>query len=265
MYVGFDSKWPRRQQSHKNESSNPRSHTYYTPFHSAIRKYGWSAFSWEVIYQSLDKDHTLNTMEQFFIEQFRTHVSFDDCIGYNLTLGGEGQMGRRLSEETKAKKSKALFNRPSQGSRIISTPHGTFTGLRIAARAIGIHARTLQARLERSTFPDWFYVDGKTKKTGTSRDGKTKEISTPYGVFDSIQTCANKTGIPKSTIQTRLESPHQRDWKYTGISVKHNSITIQTPHGIFDSVAAASIKLNIPKSTIFAKLRSKKQPDWYRL
>jgi group I intron endonuclease len=38
----------------------------------AIRKYGLNNFEWEVLYQSINRDHTLNVMEPYFIEEYRT-------------------------------------------------------------------------------------------------------------------------------------------------------------------------------------------------
>jgi group I intron endonuclease len=93
VYIGFDSKWPNRQKVHKSASKNGNS-----KFYNAIRKYGWDSFDWEIIYQSKDRDHTLNVMESYFIEQYN---SFN--TGYNLTLGGDGTFGHHVSEESKLK------------------------------------------------------------------------------------------------------------------------------------------------------------------
>ena len=46
-------------------------------------------------------------MEGYFINQYRAYVGFNDCNGYNLTLGGDGVLGRIESETTKKKKSES--------------------------------------------------------------------------------------------------------------------------------------------------------------
>ena len=102
IYIGFDSNWPQRQNSHKYHS-NKRNQKFYC----AIRKYGWHNFIWEVIYQSKEGNHCLNVMEPYFIKEYN---SFN--FGYNLTLGGEGTLGRPSQEITKNKISKALKNKP---------------------------------------------------------------------------------------------------------------------------------------------------------
>lgn len=61
-----------------------------------MRKHGFHNFLWEIIYQSLDKQHTLNEMEQYFINQYDTiHPN-----GYNMKIGGSGG---NLSDESKKK------------------------------------------------------------------------------------------------------------------------------------------------------------------
>ena len=46
-------------------------------------------------------------MEREFITEYRSYVGFNDCNGYNLTLGGDGCLGRIESAVTKNKKSLA--------------------------------------------------------------------------------------------------------------------------------------------------------------
>ena len=48
VYIGFDSKWPRRAQDHKSSSFNEKHKDHHSYFHRAIRKYGWNNFIWEV-------------------------------------------------------------------------------------------------------------------------------------------------------------------------------------------------------------------------
>jgi group I intron endonuclease len=97
-YIGFASRWPARQQEHYWESFRENHACYHSHFHRAIRKHGWESFEWELLYQSKDGTHTLKEMENFFILEHNTYEK-----GYNQTLGGDGSLGRKHSEETKAK------------------------------------------------------------------------------------------------------------------------------------------------------------------
>lgn len=262
-YVGFDSAWPKRKQSHKDEAHNPSSHTYSTKFHRAIRKYGWDNFTWEPIYQSLDGHHTLNTMERYFIEQYNTYTGVQNNWGYNLTLGGDGQLGRVMSEETKRKKSQALRGRPTNQSRSVHTPLGTFPGVRMAAEHHGLHHRTVLERIKRASFPDWFFSDSPTKaEINVLRTGTAKQICTPHGTYDSIRECSEQLGIPVTTVQYRVTSVDQPDWYFTGRETKRGTRRIITPLGTFESVADAAKVHGISASTVRAKLSSTHNTDW---
>lgn len=108
VYIGFDSKWPNRQNEHKY-NLNLRNQKLYC----AIRKYGWNNFTWEVIYQSKDGTHCLQVMESYFINEYDSFRN-----GYNLTLGGEGSLGRLTNNITKNKISQALKNKPKSKKHI---------------------------------------------------------------------------------------------------------------------------------------------------
>lgn len=101
IYIGFDTKWPRRQYDHLTNAFNKNHNAYNTIFHNAIRKHGISNFEWDAIYQSDDIPHTLNHMEKYFIEQYNSF--FENKKGYNMSYGGQGSVGRILSETTKNK------------------------------------------------------------------------------------------------------------------------------------------------------------------
>ena len=65
------------------------------PLYSAMNKYGTEHFHFEII------EETTNTVEreQYWINKLRTYVGFDDCNGYNATLGGDGKCYLNLDED----------------------------------------------------------------------------------------------------------------------------------------------------------------------
>jgi group I intron endonuclease len=111
VYIGFASNLTKRKYRHKHYSLVKKVTNH---FYTAIRKYGWNNFDWEIIYQTKDKQYCLNVMEKFFIEEYRSYIGFDDCFGYNMTLGGDGALGnhkpktpehkKRISQSHKGKK-----------------------------------------------------------------------------------------------------------------------------------------------------------------
>ena len=92
VYIGFTNDFPQRIREHKYASTR-RSNKFYT----AIKKYGWDNFSWEIIYQSLDKEHCSCVMEPQFIMEFNSFGRKSD--GYNLTIGGEAGAGEYNSKD----------------------------------------------------------------------------------------------------------------------------------------------------------------------
>ena len=100
MYVG--------QTIHGNNPnkrwSNGRGYQKNLYFGNAVQKYGWDNFDHDVIASNLTKEEACN-FEKILIKELNT---YDKNFGYNLTLGGEGLSGYRLSEETRKKTSEAM-------------------------------------------------------------------------------------------------------------------------------------------------------------
>lgn len=96
-YIGFDSNYPERVSEHLKGAFNKNNTAYSTIFYKSIRKHGKENFDWEIQYQSREKHYTLNVMENHFINEYRSYIKFNDCNGYNMTLGGEGTFGKILS------------------------------------------------------------------------------------------------------------------------------------------------------------------------
>lgn len=89
----------KRKQRHENSKGN-----YY--FISAIRKYGKNNFEWGIL-EHCDSKEELDEMEFHYIKQYNSFGK----EGYNLTYGGEGSQGRKLSEKTKRRIAKKALGR----------------------------------------------------------------------------------------------------------------------------------------------------------
>lgn len=76
----------------------------YSLFRRAIKKYGWDAFTHEILESGLTWDEA-NEREIFYIAKYKCNVvRYPELnAGYNLTDGGCGTKGNPLSEEAKAK------------------------------------------------------------------------------------------------------------------------------------------------------------------
>lgn len=85
-YIGWTSRDP-NQRWDEHCKSTVSAMTY------ALRKYGKDAFDHTTIYQSLDKDHSLEMERAFIVEYKSLHE------GYNRTEGGEGICGYKQTPE----------------------------------------------------------------------------------------------------------------------------------------------------------------------
>lgn len=91
-YIGYTSNLERRKKAHKKDAfSKPNSNNL---FHKSIRKYGFDAFEWKVLFQSEDKVYTQKVMEPHFILLHNTFLG----EGYNLTPGGDGNTSPRTEQ-----------------------------------------------------------------------------------------------------------------------------------------------------------------------
>lgn len=87
-----------RRKVHLDNSKSGRDNLY---FYNAIRKYGEDNFVWQVLCKCSTKQELVK-MEMYYIRYYSTVIP----NGYNLTFGGEGNLGWKPSEETRLKWSK---------------------------------------------------------------------------------------------------------------------------------------------------------------
>ena len=65
--------------------------------YKALKKYGIDNFSFTILEECALEE--LDDKEIQYIESFRSYVGFDDCNGYNMTLGGDGNRGVERTSE----------------------------------------------------------------------------------------------------------------------------------------------------------------------
>ena len=78
--------------------ADPRSRSI---FANAVRLHGWENFDHEVLYEGL-MEAEAKRLEHELIVEYRTYIGFEDCWGYNMTLGGDGALLYETEEERKA-------------------------------------------------------------------------------------------------------------------------------------------------------------------
>ena len=93
MYVGQSTNIEKRWDDHKLLLNKNQ--------HSNLRlQYSWNAhgedrFDFSIL-EECDIDE-LNDLEIYWVDKLRTYVGFDDCNGYNETIGGDGN--RKFTKE----------------------------------------------------------------------------------------------------------------------------------------------------------------------
>lgn len=84
IYIGQSTNIEKRWNAHRNRPFNSNASQYNSPLYRAIRKYGLSAFVFEVIEEC--SISLLNEKEQFYIQLYQAN---NPKFGYNLTIGGQ--------------------------------------------------------------------------------------------------------------------------------------------------------------------------------
>lgn len=98
VYIGITS-----TSLEKRAGVNGKNYKKNTLFFRAIQKYGWDAFSHEILYDNLTREEAA----QKEIELIAEYDSTNPSKGYNISVGGEGgNRGVRLSDEARAELSK---------------------------------------------------------------------------------------------------------------------------------------------------------------
>lgn len=102
IYVGSAQVWKRRQRKHK-ERLNKNTH-YNTYLQNAWNKYGADSFAFEIL-EEINTDEELIPAEQKWIDEAK---AYDREHGYNVCPTAGSRLGRRQTDETKEKISKAF-------------------------------------------------------------------------------------------------------------------------------------------------------------
>ena len=106
-------------------------------FRKAINKYGWENFSHEILADNIKTKIEANKLEQKFITKYHTYIKDPNCMGYNMTPGGDGggfaghkhsnksknkarqaNKGKARSEEAKKHYKEAALRRPPMSAEI---------------------------------------------------------------------------------------------------------------------------------------------------
>jgi len=108
-----------RKIDHQRKSELYGSTSY---FHAAIRKYGFSFFSWEIIDRA-ESESELNKKEKLWISELKSNQK---TYGYNLTTGGDSiklneESRKKISESVTGSKNPNFGKKRSEATRLKSS------------------------------------------------------------------------------------------------------------------------------------------------
>lgn len=140
-----------RKRDHISEAMRQNNNNH---FHNAIRKYGKKSFTWEIIHGNIDTIEELNKLEIYYIGYYNTFEK-----GYNMTFGGGGSVGRKVSEETRKKIGDTERGKNNSGATPIIIDDQYFDTRVKAASFVGINPATIRQRiLHKTKWLDYSYV-----------------------------------------------------------------------------------------------------------
>ena len=89
IYIGKTSSTiEKRFKEHCNDSKKERCGK--RPLYDAMNKYGIENFTVEKV-EEVENDEIASEREIYWINKLRTYIGFNDCNGYNATLGGDSK------------------------------------------------------------------------------------------------------------------------------------------------------------------------------
>ena len=168
-------------------------------FHRAIKKYGFENFKYEVLVTvDLDDEQELKQKLDFF-EKFyiKKYHSYED--GYNMTLGGDGCLGRVFSDEAKRKMSEAHKGKPSanKGKHFMSDEAREKISSAKKGKKLGVMSDEHKQKLSDSHKGKVFSDEHKAKISEVNK-GKTMSEETKRKMSESLKLYHQRKKLQKS-------------------------------------------------------------------
>ena len=157
-------------------------------FWNAIHKYGWNNFDHIILEENLTHKET-NEKERYYIAFYKSN---NPNYGYNLTLGGDGFLGQKRSEETKKKISKTV-------SEYFLTHEGYWKGKKIPAEAVAKQKMTKKSNPYHHT-EEWKKNHSNQLKGANNSNAIKVQCITTGMIFNCIKDAAHYYNIDNSRI-----------------------------------------------------------------
>lgn len=244
-YIGQTTNENKRQYEHRYNAFDTNCKNYNNKFYTAIRKYGWDSFQYEVLYTIIKETseeiiETLNEREIYYIGLFDSYKN-----GYNMTIGGRQlrgiyhpSYGTHLSEEHKNKLVQSVSKQVSQYD-INGNYIATYDSATNAQLATGCDASQIIAICKGKAYTSknyqWRYGNSK-ENIGVPNIPKSKGGTGRYGKLNG-----KSKQVFQYTLQGELvniwESALQaeREQKYSSTHIS-KAVKLKKPYGKRDQL-----------------------------
>lgn len=214
VYIGMSLDLNKRKNGHfaglrKDRHENER-------LQNSFNKYGEDAFTFEILIadDNISQDE-LFKLEQMLIQMFETT---NRDIGFNLSLGGRGNLGWKMSEKQKQQRS---ISYTGEGNPFFGKKHSKETLNRIMANRDWSYTQTneYKEKMSKAMKGRKFSEEHSKNKSKAQLGGKNpsaKKVSIEGVIYDCIQDAVNVLGVKHTTIQYRLNaiSETYKKWFY---------------------------------------------------
>jgi hypothetical protein len=262
-------------------------------FAKAIKKHGWDNMQHIVLHEGLDEEEA-KELEQYMIQWYDTA---NKNYGYNLSLGGDGGTGCKMSEEQKQKlrEINTGANNATARAVICITTNKTFGSIAEGARYYNIRYQSVlkcckgqlksAGKLPDGTKLIWNYLDDYNNGVNIKKPEPKIICVTTHKTFDSIADGARYYNIHASHIVNcckgklksagKLPDGTKLVWRYiddnnNNYTHKCKKIICITTNKVFNALKDCAAYSNVALSSISSccngKLKSAgKLPDGTKL
>lgn len=284
-YIGITSKNPK--QRWENGSGYTKLHQ--SAMYYAINKYGWDNIQHNILLKNLSFEEA-KKKEIELIKKYNTFVHNENSNGYNMTLGGEGVLGRVVTEEQKDKMRKAKKGKTGNlcpNSKKVIADGIIYESITDFCNKNNLLRGTVECWLNgKNKMPQqWLAKDlkllEKEDKRILSPQEKPHKMKVKYEnmIFNSQRELANYLNISTSTLCNWLSGKQNIPLEFQNKNIgfvdnslndkikfserKHQKTKVVYDDVVYDSQVELSRKIGIKKATINAWLKNKNKMPLY--
>lgn len=204
-YIGITSKRPNARWESGNGYRDG------SPIRNAINKYGWDNIEHIILFDGLTQEEACKK-EIELIDKYKTNIHrYGNKYGYNLTDGGEGTTGHKVSEERKEIMRQSQLGKTGKdcpNSRPVICDGVEYESLTDFKIKNNFPKGNIAAWLNGSIgMPkEWYDKKLHYKDVGfdvvklTQETNRTRKVVADGLIFDTLQDCANYFGVDASRI-----------------------------------------------------------------